>query len=199
MTEKTLIKSEEIELDYDIFDTDEKIEIATQTLERNIDFVKKCDDKASFTLAIVGVILSIVFSDDRIASMMKLLFKELNYLDNFDIDNTLIILYLILTFLVLLLTIIGVIYLISVFYPQIKGSTRKSLIFFRGICDQEDYFQCFKTVRKHELLDDLIDQINVNSQIALKKYKRFNIGFLLSLIGLSIFILLTTLGMFSIG
>lgn len=199
LNQSTKNLEEEIVFDYELFDTEEKIKIATQTLERNISFVRNYDNKASFMLAIVGVILSIVFSEDRIINMIMLLFKELSFPNNSGMVNTLIILYLIFMFLSLALTIVGVFCLISVFYAQTKGSTRKSLIFFRGICDQGDYFQSFKTVKKHEFLDDLIDQIKVNSQIALKKHRRYNLGFIFSVIGLFVFIPLITVGMFSVG
>lgn len=190
---------EEIFFDYELFDTEKKIEIATQTLERNISFVRNYDNKASFMLAIAGVILSIVFSEDKIINMILSLLKELGAEGNSVGDNVLIIVYLAFMFLSLLLTIIGVVCLITVFYAQTTGSTRKSLIFFRGICEQKDYFQSFKTVKKHEFLDDLIDQIKVNSQIALKKHKRYHYGFLFSIIGLCVFIPLITVGILAVG
>ena len=199
LSQSTKNSEEEIVFEHGLFETDEKIEIATQTLDRNIDFVRNYDNKASFMSAIVGVILSIVFSEGTTVSMIKSLLEELRLQNNSVIVNFPIILYLIFVFLSLTMTMFGAFYLISVFYAQTKGSTRKSRIFFRGICEHEDYFQSFKTAKKHEILDDLIDQIKVNSQIALKKHKRYNIGFLSSIIGLFVFILLITVGMFSMG
>ena len=51
----TILSKEEIEY---------KIEIATQTLERNIGFVMNCDNKASIALAVFGGLLAIVLTSE---------------------------------------------------------------------------------------------------------------------------------------
>ena len=45
-------------------DLEYKIEIATQTLERNIDFVTNCDNKTSIVLAAFGVLLAIILRNE---------------------------------------------------------------------------------------------------------------------------------------
>lgn len=187
-------KTEEIIFDSELLDMNEKINIATQTLDRNIKFVNNCDNKSSFMLAIVGVILSIVFSNDRIFTLIQGLLNELTTSkDNISIKIfTMVYLFSIAIFFII--TIIGIGYLISVFYAQTKGSKIVSLIFFDGICKQNDYSQKFKTIKKHQLLEDLIDQINTNAHIAYKKYKRYNCGFKFSAIGLLAFVSFIVIG-----
>ncbi len=194
--EKETEKDEEVIFDCELLDINEKINIATQTLDRNINFVNNCDNKSSFMLAIVGVILSIVFSDDKILTLIKGLLNELTTPKENMIINIFTIIYLFSVAIFSLMTIFGIICLISVFYAQTNGCTIVSLIFFGGICKQKNYSQKYKTMKKHELLEDLIDQINTNAHIAEKKYKRYNRGFKFSLIGLFSFVFFITIGLF---
>lgn len=186
---------EEIEFDYELFDTDEKIKIATQTLERNINFVNKCDNKASFILAIVGVILSIVFSDDKTFVLIKELIKNIDLKDNI-ITSIFTIIYLLLIILSFILIVYGLGCLISVFYAKTNGSKIDSLVYFMGICKHKEYASDFKNMKKHQLLEDLIDQINTNAHIAKEKYNKYNRGFKYLLFGLLVFVVFIIIGVF---
>lgn len=51
---------------------DEKIEIATKTLERNIGFITGCDNKTSIVLAMLGVILTVVFTNVKFSDLLSI-------------------------------------------------------------------------------------------------------------------------------
>lgn len=56
-------------------DLDTKIELATQTLERNISFIVNCDNKSSIVLAFIGVILTIILTNDGLKGIFKIIKK----------------------------------------------------------------------------------------------------------------------------
>ena len=49
-----------------------KIEIATQTLERNIGFINNCDTKTSIVLATIGALLTIILTNDGLKAMLQI-------------------------------------------------------------------------------------------------------------------------------
>lgn len=49
-----------------------KIEIATQTLERNIGFVTNCDSKTSIALAAFGVLLTIILTNEGLNEIFNI-------------------------------------------------------------------------------------------------------------------------------
>lgn len=49
-----------------------KIEIATQTLERNIGFVTNCDNKTSIVLAALGVLLAIILTNEGLNEIFNI-------------------------------------------------------------------------------------------------------------------------------
>ena len=50
-----------------------KIEIATQTLDRNISFVSNCDNKTSIILASIGVLLTIVLTNEGLNEFFRII------------------------------------------------------------------------------------------------------------------------------
>lgn len=52
-------------------DIEYKIEIATQTLDRNIGFVTNCDNKTSIVLATFGVLLAIILTNEGLNEIFK--------------------------------------------------------------------------------------------------------------------------------
>ena len=59
--EKEMNNKEEIEY---------KIEIATQTLDRNIGFVTNCDNKTSIILALVGVLITVILTNEGLNEIL---------------------------------------------------------------------------------------------------------------------------------
>lgn len=182
-----------------------KIDIATQTLERNIAFVANCDNKTSIVLTTFGVLLTLFLSMDVIEKLYAIIgncCKEPGLID---------ILYLITFGISVLLTIGGMIILGSVLIPntskkhtnkpkrEAKNLTlnaNKSLIFFTGIRNHKitDYPTEFKSMTLEELLDDLLNEIYANADIATKKYEKFSLGFKLSAIGFALLFVFFLLG-----
>ena len=52
---------------------DFKIEIATQTLERNISFIASCDNKTSIVLTSIGVLLTIILTNDGLNEIFDII------------------------------------------------------------------------------------------------------------------------------
>ena len=53
-------------------DIEYKIEIATQTLDRNIGFVTNCDNKTSIVLAVFGVLLAIILTNEGLNEIFNI-------------------------------------------------------------------------------------------------------------------------------
>ena len=74
---------------------------------------------------------------------------------------------------------------------------RNSNIFFTGIQKNPSYqnYQLnFCSLTKEQLLDELLSQIYINSEIAIKKYSKFNTGFKNTVIGFVLFISILIIG-----
>lgn len=180
-------------------DIDSKIEIATQTLERNIGFITNCDNKTSIVLTIVGVFLTVIFTNDKFIKAIILIINKC--MSNGNCIN--IILFLLLLFSIVKL-FYGMYKLASVLTAKISGdsnnevSKNNSMIFFSGINSRsyQDYHSKFYLMSKKELFDELISQIYINSYIASEKYNNFNLGLRQISIGLVIFIVVLLLSVY---
>ena len=51
-------------------------------------------------------------------------------------------------------------------------------------------------MKDNELLDDLISEIYINAEIAAQKYRRYNLGLRLAVLGFVFFALLILVGMY---
>lgn len=74
-----------------------------------------------------------------------------------------------------------------------------SRIFFAGIRKSGDYnifYEKFYTMSKEELLNDLIEQIYINADIASIKYKTYNLGIKRTIKGFVSFVFLFLVGIF---
>lgn len=52
---------------------DYKIEIAAQTLDRNINFITNCDNKTSIVLATFGVLLTIILTNEGLNELFNII------------------------------------------------------------------------------------------------------------------------------
>ena len=57
----------------DTLDTEEQIEEAKASLDRINGWINSCDSKAGTVLALTGVLLTIIFTNDGMAEMYKVL------------------------------------------------------------------------------------------------------------------------------
>lgn len=187
--EITIIDQNEIEY---------KIEIATQTLDRNIGFVTNCDNKTSIILTAVGVLLTIILTNEGLNQILQIL-KSCIGLKNFCS-----ILYLICFACAIFIMVFGMFNLGSVLVANtseeaIGRKNANSRIFFGGIKESgnhTDYKQRFYTMSREELLNDLIEQIYVNADIATTKYAKYNRGLKLTILGFALFVTFLFIGIY---
>lgn len=175
-----------------IIKLDTKIEIATQTLERNINFIVNCDNKSSIVLAFIGVILT--------NNGLKLVFNIIKKcIEVKTFSNVLYLLFLGLSIYVMLYGIynLGNVLIAKVSQKADGLGERNSNIFFTGIQKNPSYqnYQLnFCSLTKEQLLDELLSQIYINSEIAIIKYAKFNTGFKNTVIGFVLFISILIIG-----
>lgn len=173
-----------------------KIEIATQTLDRNISFVTNCDNKTSIVLAAFGVLLAIILTNEglnEIFNIVKTCIEAKNFCS---------ILYLLCFAGAIFVMVLGMFNLGSVLVAKtseeaIGRKDENSRIFFAGIRksgDYKTYNQRFYAMSKEDLLNDLIEQIYINADIASIKYATYNLGFRRTIIGFGLFVVLLLIG-----
>lgn len=182
-----------------IYNIEDQIELSTQTLERNLGFINNCDNKASIILTAVGVLITIVLTNDgllRIKDILKCCFSQKAIWD---------IVYAILFIGSGLLLIVGILILISVLLARLNANgirgmkNTTSLTYFKDIISISkfsDYKNRFKNMSKTDLLDDLISQIYINADIATKKYRRYNLGLKLTIAGFVLFVVFILIGIY---
>ena len=194
MIEENKKNKENKSIDEDEFNY--KIEIATQTLDRNISFIANCDNKTSIILTVIGVLFTIILTNEGLNEMFYIVKSCIESKDFCDV------LYLICFMGTLFIMFIGMFNLVSVLIAKTteEASGKKdasSRIFFYGIRKSatcKDYKERFYEMGKEDLLNDLIEQIYINAEIASLKYCRYNLGLKQTIIGFIVFI-----GIFIIG
>ena len=175
-----------------------KIEIATQTLDRNIGFVANCDNKISITLAAFGVLLAIILTNEglnKISNIIKTCIEVKNFCSIF---------YLVCFAFAIFVMLRGMFNLGSVLVAKtseeaIGRKDENSRIFFAGIRksgNYKTYNQRFCAMSKEDLLNDLIEQIYINADIASIKYATYNLGLKRISIGFILFIVLLLAGIY---
>lgn len=175
-----------------------KVEIATQTLERNIGFVTNCDNKASIMLTAIGVFLTILLTNDglkKIFGIIESCIKAKTFCG---------VLYLICFVVAAFIMALGIFNLGSVLVAKTSEKANglegvDSRIFFSGIRKNRDfnsYRSKFYSMDQKELLDELIAQIYINSDIATQKYEKYNLGLIRTFIGFVTFIIVFLIGIY---
>ena len=179
-------------------DLEYKIEIATQTLDRNIGFVTNCDNKTSIVLAAFGVLLAIILTNEGLNEI-------------FTIVNACIasktfcsILYLLCFAGAIFSMVLGMFNLGSVLVAKtseeaIGRKDESSRIFFAGIRkngNYNTYQQKFCAMSKEDFLNDLIEQIYINADIASIKYATYNRGLRRTIVGFIFFVVLLLIGIY---
>ena len=179
-------------------DLNYKIEIATQTLDRNIGFVTNCDNKTSIVLASFGVLLTIILTNEglnEIFNIVEACIAAKSFCN---------VLYLLCFVGAAFVMVLGMFNLGSVLTAKtseeaIGRKDEKSRIFFAGIrknTDYEIYNQKFLAMDRESLLNDLIEQIYINANIAYTKYASYNRGLRRTAIGFLFFVALLFIGIY---
>ena len=175
-----------------------KIEIATQILDRNIGFVTNCDNKTSIVLAAFGVLLAIILTNEglnEIFNIVKACIATKTFCS---------ILYLLCFSSAIFVMALGIFNLGSVLVAKtseeaIGSKDENSRIFFAGIRkngDYNTYHQKFYAMSKEDLLNDLIEQIYINADIASIKYATYNRGLKRAIVGFIFFVVLLLIGIY---
>lgn len=181
----------------------QKIDIATQTLERNIGFINSCDTKTSIVLTSIGVLLTIILTNNGLSSIFHITSSSLAGKTFCDI------LYLVGFLASVDMLLLGIWNLVNVLIAKIeplnkskKPSAAPSMVFFAGILnvgDEAVYHNRFLAMKGEELLDDLISEIYINAEIAKQKYRHYNLGLKLTVCGFSLFIMMLLAGIYVYG
>jgi len=179
-------------------DIDYKIEIATQTLDRNIGFVTACDNKTSIVLATVGVLLAIILTNEGLSEIFHIV-KSCVSVKNFCNIFYLVCFVGSTSILAVGLFNLGRVLVAKTSEKAIGRNEANSRIFFTGIRKSGDYktfTQRFYTMSKEDLLNDLIEQIYINADIASTKYTTYNAGLRCTAIGFVLFVTLLLVGIY---
>lgn len=179
-------------------DIEYKIDIATQTLERNIGFVTNCDNKTSIVLAAFGVLITIILTNEGLNEIFNIV-KSCIATKTFCS-----ILYLLCFAGAIFAMVLGMFNLGSVLIAKtseevIGRNDENSRIFFSGIRKNGDhnvYHQKFCAMNKEDLLNDLIEQIYINADIASIKYATYNRGLRCTIVGFVFFVVLLLIGIY---
>ena len=173
-------------------------EDAFNVLDRIIGFVNNCDNKASIMLGIFGAIIAIICTTDGMSEIARI-FHVVTINKSFCS-----IIYLILWFSSLLVLSFGLYNFISALRAKLDCGDMKSSkldidskIYFGGISKNKSYEQYLLKLRgltSDDLLNDIISQIYINATICDKKFKCYNLGLMLSIIGLIGFLILWAIG-----
>ena len=175
-----------------------KIEIATQILDRNIGFVTNCDNKTSIVLAAFGVLLAIILTNEGLNEIFNILNTCIEVKSNWHIF------YLICFTGAISLMVWGMYKLGSVLVAKTSEAAlgrkdESSRIFFAGIKKNSNYVayqEKFYAMNKEDLLNDLIEQIYINANIASIKYETYNLGLKCTIIGFILFVTFLVIGIY---
>ena len=169
---------------------------AIDILNRTIDFVRNCDNKASIFLGIFGVVLTIFLTTEGLDDLISIL-------DAATTQRTFCnVFYLLLMIGSIITTTFGLCQIIKVLGVQVDFSKEEGLI-----SDSKVFFECISrnnyleyknklfTMSDEDFFNDVVSQIYINSRICSDKYRNYKCGFKWSLIGFSGFVVLWVIGM----
>lgn len=181
-------------------DKDEQIEEAKASLDRINGWINSCDSKAGTVLALIGVLLTIIFTNDGLTAMYNVLQKSIPPV------NFCTVLYLGLLGISALVLGYGMARLVLTLVARIDSNVYKepgmitdSVLFFGKISNRASY-QIFQSdvlnMKKEDYLKDLLSQIYINSKIANEKHVNYNKGIKWTIIGFIAFIVMFLIGIY---
>ncbi len=148
---------------------------AFQTLQSIQAWISTMDAKASYAITLVGVLIGFMLSsDDRSLDVKSFLEKASQHLHDGVFDWSIFIfaaLYII--------SFCTIVCFLQVLHARTKcKSQTKSNYFFGTIAsrDLNSYIQSVRGQSDSKMLDDLLEQIHINSQICVRKSKWYNLG-----------------------
>lgn len=177
-------------------DLEYKIEIATQTLDRNIGFVTNCDNKTSIVLAAFGVLFAILLTNEGFNEIFNIV-KACIAMKTFCSIFYLLCFAVSIFFVVFGMFNLGSVLVAKTSEEAVERKDETSRIFFAGIRkngNYNTYHHKFCTMSKEDLLNDLTEQIYINADIASIKYATYNRGLKFTIGGFIFFVLLLLIG-----
>ena len=184
----------------DTLTIEEQIEESKASLDRINSLINSCDSKAGTVLALTGVLLTIIFTNDGMTEMYNVM-KNIILPANFCT-----ILYIAFWGISILMLCYGITRLILTLVARIDsnvyqepGLITDSVLFFGKISDRVSY-QIFQkdilNIKKEDYLKDLLSQVYINSKIANEKYVNYNKGIKWTIIGFIAFIAMFLIGIY---
>lgn len=156
-------------------------------------WINNCDNKASIMLGFIGIIVTILLTNNEFISTFIKLINEVIEKKEF-VDE----LYIVLIFIFISLTLYGIFNIFKVIYPSLKSSNTdsKSLLYYDSISkmDLSDYKNAIFQCEEKDYLVDLITQIHTNSRICSKKFLNLKKGLSLTIYGLIGFLIIFVMG-----
>ncbi len=150
-------------------------EDAFQTLQSTQSWISAMDAKASYAITLVGVLIGFMLSnDDRSLNVASFFEKASRHLCDGIFDWSLLILALLYA-----ISFCTIICFLQVLFARTKVKSQKKSNFFFGTIAARDLSSFISSVRgqsESNILDDLLEQIHVNSQICIRKSKWYNRG-----------------------
>lgn len=198
----------------EVLDIQSRIEIATQSLDRNMSLVSGCDSKASIALTLFGVLLGVVMSDRVLTKIINVISNARNLRSTWDS------VYLLCLLIPVSMVAFGLWFIASVLFARGTKTERRNdlwarlprifstifakeekeeypreyyLFFFGGISnkkyykDYADYSTQFKAMTKENVLNAVLHDLYENAVIADKKYRYYNKGLKLTAGGFFLF------------
>lgn len=173
----------------------DKKEDLLNRLDRVLDWIKTCDTKASIFLAAIGIVVTIIGSEffiNKYYQICRFFLKDINQWK---------IIYLVVSITFLLLIIVGICSLIIELNPSLisKRNNNKeidSLFFFGTIAKKkrEDFKEEYRKSTLYSDIEDLLNQLYINSKICDLKYNYTKRGIFCSTIGIFGILVMTLLG-----
>lgn len=168
---------------------------ALDILDRTIDFIRNCDNKAAIFLGTFGVILTIALTTEGLNNLMSIIQAAIAQ------QTFCNVLYLLMMSGSIIATVFGLSQIIKVLGVKVDFSSEEGLdgdskIFFEHISKNcyLSYKKKLLAITEEELLNDIASQIYINSCICRDKYRCYKHGLKWTLIGFCGFIVLWVIG-----
>lgn len=155
-----------------------------ETHSQIIDWIGKCDTKASIVIALIGVVMPVLISCDTIHAKTEHIVKSfISYYKN-PIPNVTIdwlgftIIASEIVCVILLVVSLWFLFNVIISRSKISNENSKSLIFFGSIsdCDLEKFIDKVGKMSDEAYMKDKEEQIHTCATICTKKHNNYNIG-----------------------
>lgn len=166
-------------------------------LNRQLDWIKSCDTKASIVLAVVGIFLTI-FTSSHSLNTVNQIFSDI--IRGMNFSNLLYLVFFVGSWL---LFAYGAFCLIRVLIPRLKANVIRdddlygdSLYYFEDISKNKflDFKQKMSTITPEDEINDLLSQIYINAQICTIKYSYYKRGIKWTFISMALLLVLYIMG-----